>query len=603
MLATPAIRRIVGSELYSQKLGFPSRAEEVESAASMQTHNIRIAASFVLIYAFVGFASHILHAESHLRETFHVRHAEETTFYIDVGRNSGLQEGMKLPIFHADALAGPTGAKPIAVLKVLVVADSSAVCEIVGSSEQVRIGDVGFIDPAGKSQDRQSEEPLQMQEHPIPIGLSEGYRQPVEAEPVSVPTSLAQRNTAVRIGFDYDQTKVAGGFRASELGFQVSSDMTHIAGTNWNFTGHWRSRFRETYSGLSGAQLESLSDRIDRTYHIGLYYESPTSSIIAGFGRLSVPGAPSLATIDGGYFGRKINHRVTVGIFGGSTPDPTAWDYNPNQRIAGSFMNIESGDFDRLHFSVAEGIAMTAIRWRAARQFAFFENTISWKRYLWFYNSTEVDAARISPLPGGGSNNAGISFTSSSLRLQPLERLSVGLNHSYLNSLPTFDRNLLGTSLLDKYIFQGLSVDARYELPYRISVFTQVGRAKSIADTKKMWNSIYGVSLADILKSGFHADFRYAKFASSFGQGDYPALSVARNLNNNVQVEFVAGSQSLASDSTTNTSSHFVTSSATWNLGPRYFFETGYTWSRGISMNYQQWNTMFGYRFGTFRPR
>ena len=91
--------------------------------------------------------------------------------------------------------------------------------------------------------------------------------------------------------------------------------MTKFAGTNWNFTGYWRSRFRETYSGLNGEQLESLADRIDRTYHIGFYYESPTSPIIAGFGRLSVPGAPSLPTIDGGYFGRKITRHVTLGNF------------------------------------------------------------------------------------------------------------------------------------------------------------------------------------------------------------------------------------------------------------------------------------------------
>src|SRR6266700_6362931 len=111
----------------------------------MRIPSIRIAVSFVLFCVFVGFASPILGAESQLREIFHVRHAEETTLYIDLGRNSGLQVGMKLPIFHADALAGPTGAKPIAVLKVLIVADSSAVCEILGSSDEVRIGDVGFV--------------------------------------------------------------------------------------------------------------------------------------------------------------------------------------------------------------------------------------------------------------------------------------------------------------------------------------------------------------------------------------------------------------------------------------------------------------------------
>jgi hypothetical protein len=214
-----------------------------------------------------------------------------------------------------------------------------------------------------------------------------------------------------------------------------------------------------------------------------------------------------------------------------------------------------------------------------------------------------VDAARTSPLPGAGSNNTGVSFTSSSLRTQPLQWLSLGLNHSYFDSLPTFDPNLLGTSLLDKYIFQGLSVDARVELPYQVSLFTQVGRSKSIADSKEMWNTMYGISAGNILNSGFHADLRYAQFTSTFGHGLYGALSVSRSLRDKIQLEVVAGSQALTSDSTTNSASHFVTGSAMWSLGPRYFFETGYTMSRGLTMNYQQWNTMFGYRFGSFRAR
>jgi len=538
--------------------------------------------------------------------TFHVRHLEENALYIDIGRNFGLEEGMKLPLFHADSSNstgnGPSNlGKPIAQLKVTIVADSSAVCEVLNSSGEIRIRDVGFIVAAGKSQPQKDDALIKGGDLPIASSSSgtKSLRDKTQPADFSVPASLPQRSTAVRIGFDYDRTQVAGGFRESEFGFQVQSDMTHIAGTNWNFTGYWRSRFRGTYSGLNGAQLESLADRIDRTYHIGLYYESPTSPFIAGFGRLGVPGAPSLPTIDGGYFGRKISRHVTLGAFGGSTPDPTAWDYNPNQRIAGVFTNLDYGDFSGLHFSGAEGMAMTAVRWRAARQFAFFENTVSWRNRLWFYNITEVDAARTSPVTGD-SNKTGVSFTSSSLRVQALKRLNLGLNHSYLNSLPSFDPNLLGTSLLDKYIFQGLSVDARYELPYRISLFTQVGKAKSIADKKDMWNSMYGVALGDVMNTGIHADLRYAKFASSFGQGSYRAISFVRSLGN-MEIELLAGTQNLTSNFTSNTSSDFVTTSTMWNLGPRYFFETGFTWSRGIRMNYTQWNSMFGYRFGTLR--
>ena len=112
-----------------------------------------------------------------------------------------------------------------------------------------------------------------------------------------------------------------------------------------------------------------------------------------GVGRLYLPYAPSLSTIDGGYIGDKITQRLTVGVFGGSTPDPTSWSYSPNQHIAGTFVNYEKGDFDHLRFSSTFGLAMTSIQWHVAREFAFFENTFSLSRTFSVYNSLQADNA------------------------------------------------------------------------------------------------------------------------------------------------------------------------------------------------------------------
>src|SRR5258708_23057043 len=114
--------------------------------------------------------------------------------------------------------------------------------------------DVEFVAASAKQQLPQSEGSTGVENLPIPRGILASQPRSDQTAPAafSVPTSLPQRNTAVRLGFDYDQTNVQGGFKERELGFQVQSDMTHIANTNWNFTGYWRSRFRETYSGLNG---------------------------------------------------------------------------------------------------------------------------------------------------------------------------------------------------------------------------------------------------------------------------------------------------------------------------------------------------------------
>ncbi len=127
----------------------------------------------------------------------------------------------------------------------------------------------------------------------------------------------------------------------------LEADMSRIGGTHWNFTGYWRGNLNTQNTGISsGTSPTTLNDLINRTYHLGLYYQNPDSVITMGVGRLYLPYAPSLSTIDGGYFGDKLSQRLTVGVFGGSTPDPTSWSYNPNQQIAGTFVNYEKGDFE-----------------------------------------------------------------------------------------------------------------------------------------------------------------------------------------------------------------------------------------------------------------
>src|SRR5206468_13070416 len=177
------------------------------------------------------------------------------------------------------------------------------------------------------------------------------------------------------------------------------------------------------------------------------------------------------------------------------SPDPSSWSYNPNQHIAGALVNVEYGSFDHLRLYSTVGVALTSIQWKVARQFAFFENTWSWKQYVSFYNSLQADAARTSPLVNGGSNPTQVSQSFSTLHFQPVKFFGFGVNHNYFKTLPTFDPRLLGTGLLDLYLFQGWSGDVRFALPKRIGLFASLGKSRTTTDKKNSWNQAYGLSL------------------------------------------------------------------------------------------------------------
>lgn len=541
---------------------------------------------------------------------FRVKYVSEGSLYIDAGRNADLQEGMKLSVVEPppDGVVSDgvryRGYPHVAELNVVSVADSSAVCEVISTSGDLKVGQVAFLTP-GSFEDRHLAETAQeTQDYPILVGFTSGDPIDQELRATKVESrDLMESPLGVmraRFGFSYGGIRESG-MNSAQVGMMVDADMTHIGGSYWNFNGYWRGYLNTSSSSISGAGTQTLTDLVNRTYTIGFVYQNPYSPNTVGIGRLFLPWAPSLSTIDGGYFGRKIGSITTIGVFAGSAPDPTSWSYNPDQQIAGTFISAEKGDFNEFHLISTAGVASTWISLRPARHFAFLENNLNWKRYLSFYNSMQVDEARTSPLPGGGSNPTGVSQAYNSAHFQPVKAVTFGVNYNYFRQLPTFDPRLIGTGLLDKYLFSGLSGDVRFELPRHISLYGSLGKSKATTDTKNSWNDAFGISFANIMRTGLFVDAHYSKFNSSFGSGSYESISVSKSLTDTLRLQILGGNQRFTTTFTANTNAKFVNATLDWSFARRYFIEGTYGWYNGSAMSYNQWSTMLGFRWGGLR--
>ncbi len=538
---------------------------------------------------------------------FHVKYISEGTLYIDAGRNADLQEGMKLSVINPppDGMVNDgirfRGNPHVAELNLVSVADSSAVCDVISTNGELKVGQLAFLTPSSVEDRHLAENAREAEDYPIRISFTSGdpMDQELRSTKVENPDLLESPLGVMRarVGFGYGDINESG-MNSAQLGMMVDADMTHLGGTYWNFSGYWRGNYDASTTSLPGASNQTLTDLINRTYHIGFVYDSPYSPNTVGIGRLFLPWAPSLSTIDGGYYGRHIGNFFTVGAFAGSTPDPTSWSYNPDQQIAGTFVSMERGEFDGFHIISTAGLAMTSIRWRVARQFAFCENNFNWKRYLSVYSSLQVDAARTSPLPGGGSNPTGISQTFNSVHVQPVKLVTFGVNYNYFRNLPTFDPRLIGTGLLNNYLFQGFSGDVRFDLPKHISLYAALGQSKASTDSKSSLNDAFGVTFGNLFRTGLSLDLHYSKFDSSFGSGEYESIALSKSLTEKLRVQILGGNQRFNSPLTANTNAKFVNATLDWSLGRRYFMEGLYGWYSGNALSYNQWSTMFGYRWG-----
>jgi hypothetical protein len=534
-----------------------------------------------------------------MRTAFQVKYVQQETAYLDGGRTSGLAEGMTLLIkdeekVAPDAGAGGSGGGMVAELVVVGVADTSAVTEIRTPKRDVVPGDLAYL----STQDTQSlVEQHTMgatRKYPAVISFTESDLLDEEARAyVPRPPLPSVNRMRGRIGLDYMGTinRDSSQSRSSEIGAVFRADFTRIGGTYWNLSGYWRGRI----NSFSASTQPTLQDLLNRTYHLELTYQNPGSRWVAGVGRMYLPWASSLNTIDGGYFGRRVGKGATIGIFGGSTPDPTSWSYNPGQRIGGTFVNFDGGSYDSTHYTSTSGVGLSLLKWQVQKPFIFFENSISFKRFFSIYHSLQADRPQGNPaVPSPG---AGISQSFLTARLAPTPRIELSLNHTFFRDIPTFDPTLIGTGLLDKYLFQGFSAGLRLEVVKQISLYTDLGESNRSGDTKRSLNQLYGIALGKVPWLGLHADAHYSKFNSSFGSGTYRAVSVSRSLGDGFHFDVLGGDQSILSTLAGNQTARFLTTSADTSLGSKFFLQGGFTFYRGQLQNYDQWNLTLGYRF------
>lgn len=538
-----------------------------------------------------------------LRTVFRVKYVAEGVAYLEGGRAQGLKEGMKLEVIDKNVPAtqgdSANAADPrvVAELDVSAVADSSSVSDIHTPKRPVKVGDLAYLSTGDTEAMVQQRALSPTRQYPAVISFTEGDTLDEEArEEVPRPPLPSVNRARGRIGFDNIETisHGANSITSNDVGVVFRGDITRIGGTYWNLSGYWRGRITKE----SVASQQTLQNLINRTYHLNMTYDNPNSTIVAGVGRLYLPYAPSLDTIDGGYFGKRISKGTTLGVFGGSTPDPSSWDYSPNRVISGAFVNFDGGDFNGVHYSTTAGGGVSMISWNVDRPFVFIEDSLSYKRTFALYESAQIDnplGNSVTPSPGWG---LGRNF--STFRVNPLSRVELDFNYNYFRQIPTFDPSLAALGLLDKYLFQGFSAGGRVEVWNQIWLSTNLGRSSGTGDAKSSLNQMYGITFNRVPLIRLRADVHYAKFDSSFGSGNYKSFSLSRQMSDRLRLEVLLGQQTFASALTNNNHSKFVTGTVETTLGPHYYLQGNFTTNRG-DMNYDQMMFSIGYRFDSRR--
>jgi hypothetical protein len=227
-----------------------------------------------------------------LHTVFRVKYVAEGLAYLEGGRAQGLAEGVKLEVKDTN----------------LPARQGDSV------SADVKAGDLAYLS-SGDAEALVAQRALSStRQYPAVISFSEGDTLDEEArEEVPRPPLPSVNRARGRIGLDYITTMSQGtsSMTSSDLGFAFRGDITRIGGTYWNLSGYYRGRLTSQSAGTP----QTVQDLINHTYHLSMTYDNPNSNLVAGFGRLYLPWAASLDTIDGGYFGTRLSKGATVSAY------------------------------------------------------------------------------------------------------------------------------------------------------------------------------------------------------------------------------------------------------------------------------------------------
>jgi hypothetical protein len=536
-----------------------------------------------------------------VRHEFRIKFISGNTAYIDGGSNAGLRVGMNLDLRHADANSGKKEQKrpPIGAARIVGIARTSAILEVGNLNGELKIGDKADLLPHDADAARRNvltgpANTLSPMARAVDDDDNSLAPPDQSLRSLRAPVDEAGPRTAGRIGFDYSGISSYGSTpgTSGQFGMLLQSDVRNIMGTHWNLEGYWRGRINRH----SQFQEPTIEDTLNKTYTMQLYYDNPASRWVAGVGRLYLPWAVSLDTVDGGYFGSKFPLGNTTGVFAGSTPDLSSWHYRPDQRVGGVFTNFEGGDYDRFHYSSTTGAALSSIKWKVDRPFLFFENEMSYKGKISAWHSLIYDS------PQGVTTNgirpgAGVSHSYFTLHYQPKDVVSFDLYHNFFRDVPTAMTSIVGTGLVDKLLFQGISAGTHVRPSRYFTLYTTLGTSKKTGDARRSLDEMFGATLNEIARTGLRADFHYSKFDSNFGTGHYSVLSLSRQVTNRMFWNVQLGKQDVESTHTMNCDSIFVDDSFDINLSRHSYVQSGYTYVKGETMDYRQWYMSWGYRF------
>lgn len=333
--------------------------------------------------------------------TARVTYLTSATAYLDAGRDEGLAVGARLTVRRTGTAIGE-----------LVVTDLSthrAAASIARADVPLVVGDSAWYLPAAGA--------------------------PPEAV-ASAPTATRRRGTLPvhgRVGVRYLYSRGVDGLRTlSQPALDLRLDGAAMGGTPIGVSVDVRARW--TNSG--GAGVVTTSDELARVYQATLFYDRAGGPVRAVIGRQMSPTLATVSFLDGVLLEAR-GRSWSVGVLGGTEPDPVTFGWSGSVRDVGGYAQWRSRPGTSRRWTASVGAMGSYTEGHANREFAFVQAGYTDARLTAFL-AQEVDYYRPWKVAAGEPSAISPTSTYANVRVRVLDALSVAAGYDNRRNVRLF---------------------------------------------------------------------------------------------------------------------------------------------------------------------
>lgn len=441
--------------------------------------------------------------------------------YIDEGRAAGLAIGDIVEVQRGDSL--------IAELQVEHVASHSASCRVLKQFGPIAVGDHTSIEVT--LPEPEPEKPITAKASPNGPVTPDAVVSNLDArdhEPTRLNGSIGLTTSAwnsAGADRDYMQSILTANLYARRLG---GRDLTLTV----------RSNGRRNDRGAASSVGDEWSSNV---YVLSLGYESPNKLWAMEAGRF-LPGRLGLVGyIDGALLESRLLSPVTVGIFGGLTPQWQFASHGSPLRKFGGYLRFEKGSYRTNLLDVSVGVLGEYDGTAAATREVVFSRGRSLIGQRWStYHSVEVDVNR-----GWRQTREGSSLTLStanlSLRYQASRRVSLQAGYDHHRRVLDDQSRETPDSLFDQRARQRWRTGVQLTLPARLSIGAEYGFRTLSSGSDRGSTYTFNARKGGVWHRRASVDARITEFTDESAQGSDITVRASQTIMNRHQISLMSG--------------------------------------------------------------